>query len=157
MLKFIMQKIGFQPEIRRELAIRDKAMSGDMKLVCSPAALGSSAAVVNAAIAGSAGVFKRAVVVSLKTLEGDIHDWYDGPVAGGIGGLAFSVAHTSARGTVAIDASSPSTLTAGQAVITLDYTGTWAEGDTARLVVIPSLHGIQFGNHEAVSVDTLIA
>lgn len=129
-----------------------EAMSGDMVLVCTPATLGSSAAAVNAAIAGAGAKFQRTITCSLKNANGDAHIWYNGTID-------ISEAEvTNGDGAASINGGgSTVTLVAGVGSVTLDYVGAWAAADTETLT---------FGNNKmilgktltnATSVDTLIA
>lgn len=140
---------GFPLELRREILRRDKALSGDMLLVVSPATLASSAAAVNAAIGGAAAKFTRQVVVELQAANGERHDWFDG---------TFAIAATkSSSGTIAIaGALSVATFVNGRATITLEYTGTWTAADTATFTITGGAKlGYTISNK--TSVDTLAA
>jgi hypothetical protein len=140
---------GLQLELRREIALRDKALSGDLVLSVSPATLGSSAAAVNAAIGGAAAKFTRTVVIELQAANGDVHTWFDG---------TFAIAATkSSSGTVAIAGGiSVATLVNGRAVVTLEYTGTWASADTQTLTVTGGTK-LGYTVSNKTSVDTLVA
>ena len=129
--------------------LRSKAMSGDIALKCTPATLGSSAAAVTAAIAGAALKFTRTVVVTLETAAGDVHTWFSGT-------RDIAVARTGS-GTIAIAAAATAaTFVNGSASVVMEYTGTWADTNTATLTVTGStLLGHTVTNK--TSVDTLVA
>ena len=63
------------------MALRDKATAGDIVLIT--AAAGSSAAAVNAAIAGVNKKFTRTVTVTLKNAAATVQTWFNGnfPIA----------------------------------------------------------------------------
>lgn len=146
----IMNREGFQLELRKEIALRDKAMSGDMVLVVSPATLGSSAAAVNAVIDGDDEKFTRDVRIELQAANGDVHTWFDGT-------FAIAATKSSGSGAIAIAGGlSNATLKNGVAVVTLEYTGEWAEADTTTLTVTGGTKlGYTISNK--TSVDTLVA
>lgn len=126
------------------------AMSQDIILVATPATLGSSAAAVNAAIAGDDEKFTRTVAVKLTNTEGDTHAWYTGT-------LAIAVAKSSTSGVVAIaDSATTVSLVNGVGSVTLNYTGTWAAADTTTLTITGgTIMSATVTNK--TSIDTLIA
>lgn len=144
-----MNLIGIQPELRSYLSHMEDGMSNGFVLVVTPATLGSSAAAVNAAIAGAAGKFTRNVVVELQSPSGNPQTWFQG---------SFSIAGsevTAGDGT-ADTSENTVTLVDGKGVCTLEYIGTWALGDTATVTVTGgTLLGHTIANK--TSVDTLIA
>lgn len=145
----INKKLGVQPEMRVELQLRDKAMSGDLVIEVTPATCGSSATDVAAAIAGDDAKFQRTVKIRLKTASGDTHDWFDGS-------LTIAATKSSTSGVIAINGGvSSATFKDGCAEVTLNYTGTWASGDTSTLTVSGSLLGYTLTSK--TSVDTLVA
>jgi hypothetical protein len=162
-MEAIADLMAVQPELRREIELRDtadttrdtartltdKAMSGDLVLVVTPATLGSSAVAVTAAIGGAEGKFTRNVTVTLKTAGGDTHSWFNG---------TFSVAGsevTAGNGTCATSAATV-TLVNGVGTCTLEYIGTWALGDTATVTVTGGTK-LGYSITNKTSVDTLIA
>ena len=129
--------------------LRSLALSGDIALACSPAATGSSAAAVAAAIAGTASKFTRTVTVSLVTAAGDVHSWFSGT-------RDIAAARVGA-GTIGIAASATAvTFVNGVATVVLEYTGTWAAENTATLTVTGGTL-YEFTIENATSVDTLVA
>jgi hypothetical protein len=144
-----MNREGFQPASREEIAQRDKALSGDIILSVTPAVLGSSAAAVNAAIAGSAAKFTRKVSIELQSANSNLHGWFDGTFA--------IAASNTGSGTIAIAGGlTTATFTNGRASVTLEYTGTWAAADTATLTVTGGTK-LGYAVSNKTSVDTLIA
>lgn len=131
------------------LARLERALSGDLVLVCSPATKASSAAAVTTAIAGAG--FTRTVTVSLKNAAGDVHDWYDGTFA-----IAVSES-TAGNGVSAIvGGGSTVTLVDGVGSVDIAYTGNWAAADTQTLTVTGGTKlGYTISNK--TSVDTLVA
>lgn len=135
-------------------ALRALAMSGDMVFKCTPAALGSSAAVVNADIANAekGNKFVRTVIVTLETAAGAVHTWYSGKRD------AAAVANTPARdGDCDITGSATDiTFVNGAATVVIDYTLTWAATDTSTLTVTAgTLLGYTLS--DKTSIDTLVA
>lgn len=146
-MSLIKNKSGIQLELRKEMELRDKAISGDMILVVSPAALGSSAAAVTAAIAGSG--FTRDVVIELQAANGDVHSWFDGT-------FTIAIAEVTAGTGTASIVSTTATFENGRCTITITYIGTWAAADTATLTITGGTKlGYTIANK--TSVDTLIA
>jgi hypothetical protein len=141
--------IGIEPKNRDLLDQMSAGMNGELVLSVTPSTLGSSAAAVNTAIAGDG--FTRDVLVKLVDSNGRTHTWCD---------KSFSVAaseSTAGDGICSIvNSLSTIGLTDGDAKITLRYTGTWAEADTATLTVTGGeVMGTAVTNK--TSVDTLIA
>ncbi len=133
-----------------QLNAKADADSGDIILTATPATLGSSAAAVNAAIAGAAGKFTREVVVNLKNTEGTVLRWISKT-------FAIAVAKSSTSGLVAIaDAATTVDVQRGTGTVVIEYTGEWAEEDTVTLTVTGgTLESVALGNK--TSVDTLVA
>ena len=129
----------------------ERAMAGEIALIVSPATLGSSAADVNAAIATD-DKFVRRVKVELKaSADGDVHQWFTG---------SFSAAVTktgTGNGTAAIaDGGGSVELENGVGYVDIEYTGTWAVGDTCTLTITGgTIMGYSVSNE--TSVDTLVA
>lgn len=124
-------------------------LNGDIVLVLTPATTGSSAAGVAEAIEGDAGKFTREVVVTLEDSAGNIIKC----------GATFAIAVaevTAGDGVSAIaDEATNIVLEEGQGVVTLEYTGTWAAGDTCTLTVTGgTVAGVTVSNK--TSVDTLV-
>lgn len=147
-------KTTIKPEVMKPYAdvinVICDAMSLDIALSATPATLGSSAAAVNAAIAGAEKKFTREVIVKLTNTEGDTHSWYTGT-------FAIAVAKSSTSGVVAIaDEATTVDIINGIGTVVLEYTGTWAEADTTTLTVTGgTVQSVALGN--TTSIDTLVA
>jgi hypothetical protein len=125
-----------------------EALGSDLKIVA--AAAGSSAATVNAAIAGASAKFTRTVSIEIQNTAGTKNTGFNGSIP-------ISVAKVSTNGVIAIAGGiTYVTFVAGAASVVLEYTGTWAAGNTATLTIGP---GERYGYALAAgtSVDTLIA
>lgn len=131
-----------------------KALSTDIQVSISPAALGSSAAVVNAAINGAAEKFVRTVTVEIVTAAGERHVWLNELIT-------VLVNKTSTSGVVASpNVAAGCVITNGVGEVTLEYTGTWAAADVAIITVSGDnpVRGVDLLAQGSVdSVDTLIA
>lgn len=133
------------------LATQETALAGDLVIVATPAALGSSAAAVNAAIGGAAAKFTRQVRIELQNAAGDIHTWFNGS-------LAIAVAEITAGDGISAIAGGVSTVefVEGVGTITIEYTGTWAAADTQTLTITGGTI-LGYAVTDKTSVDTLIA
>jgi hypothetical protein len=132
-----------------KLDLKAAAMSGDMVYAASPATPGSSTAAVLAAIAGAAQKFTRSVTFTLKTAAGDTHTWFSGTVP-------LTIADNAAGAAAIADSATDATFVAGVATVVVEYTGTWAEGNTSTLTLdVGTLLGYTLV--DVTSVDTLIA
>lgn len=129
----------------------EKGLNGDLVLVATPATLGSSAAVVAAAIAGAAAKFTREITIELQSADGELHDWFNGTFA------ILKAEVTVGTGTAAIaGALTVATFVNGRAKVTLEYIGTWAAADTATLTITGSTK-LGYDITNKTSVDTLVA
>ena len=126
----------------------ERAMAGEMVLVVSPATLGSSAADVNEAI-GADGKFVRRVKVELKaSADGDVHQWFTGS-------LEAEVTPSGSGNAAIADNGDSVELENGVGYVDIEYTGTWAEGDTCTLTITGgTIMGYSVSNK--TSVDTLV-
>jgi ribosomal protein L18E len=133
------------------LEIQQKGISGDMVLVASPIALGSSAAAVTAAIAGAAAKFTRDVTIKLQTAAGEVHSWFNGTFAIAVAEVTAGSGVSAIAGGVAV-----ATFVNGVATVTINYTGVWAAADTQTLTITGSTK-LGYAITNKTSVDTLIA
>lgn len=62
---------GIQPELRKQLLLRDKALSGDMVLSPSITTFTETATTAT-------GTWTKTIRVELQTNSGDLHDWFCG-------------------------------------------------------------------------------
>jgi hypothetical protein len=124
-------------------------VSGDMIITPSPATLGSSAAAVNAAIAGAG--FTRTVAVTLQNTAGKTLYPYNGT-------LPVSVAEvTAGDGTSNLAGVTEITFVSGVASVEITYIGTWANTDIQTLTIGSTSTVLGYSVADATSVDTLIA
>jgi hypothetical protein len=120
-MSLINNKAGIQPVLRDEFDLRDKAMSGDLVWVVTPATVGTTA---------TDAAWERTVHVELQTASGEVHEWFSDVIATG-----NSIAHSSSAG-VATIAETDLDIVDGQALVTI--TGTEADwlGGTAQVDAI---------------------
>lgn len=104
------RNMGFPPELRKELLLRDKAASGDIVLSSSLTTYGTPATTATQA-------FTKATTWKLKTASGDLHDWFCGP-------LTCAVADSAVTGIVNKDGGINTTVwfNGGVTVVTLQST-----------------------------------
>jgi len=129
----------------------EKALSGDIALVLTPATPGSSAAKVATAVAGAAEKFIRTVEFAVKDAAGNVHTWFNGDITIGI-------AETTAGDGVSAIAGSATVvnLVEGVGNIDIEYTGTWAAADTCTLTTTQrDIAGVTIA--AKTSKDTLVA
>ena len=128
-----------------------KAIAGDIALEITPATTGGSSADIATAIAGENLKYTRDIGIKLVDINGATHDWYNGS-------MDIAVTETTAGdGTSAIAASATTvTFIKGEAIVTLEYIGTWAEADTQTLTVTGG-NILAYAVADKTSVDTLIA
>jgi hypothetical protein len=131
------------------LEILEKALNGDLVLEVTPATTSNSVTTVNNEISAN-GKFTRDVVIKLKTVAGEVHEWFNGT-------FAISASATTTSGAIAIAGGlTEATFAEGQTTVTLEYTGTWASGETATLTVTGGSK-LGYTISDATSVDTLTA
>ena len=107
--------------LRDALVLRDKAASGDILWVLTPAVVVSLP---------TAAAFTRDVLVELKTAAGEVHDWFNDAISTGV-----SIADDSTAGTATI-ASTTLTIVNGKAVITVSGDeAAWLDTETDTLTV----------------------
>ncbi len=112
--------VGISPILRSELNLRDKAYSGDLVFVVTPATV---------APVPRSTAWTRTVVVKLQTAAGEVHTWFDSAIANGV-----SIGDTGG-GTASIPST---TLTFVQGVASVVVSGTaatWANTETDTLTV----------------------
>lgn len=140
-----------QPDFWRYMAQKEKGMGGDIVAAATPATPGSSAAAVAAAIGGAAAKFTRTVTIKLQDAAGNVHDWFNGQ-------LGITIAEvTAGDGVAAIAAgATKATFVEGVATVVVEYTGTWALGDTSTLTLTQATV-LGYTVAAKTSVDTLVA
>lgn len=127
----------------QELAMMQKAMSGDIVMVVSPDTTGTSA---------TDNGFTRDVTVSIETAIGEVHGWVNTTIASKV---ALTMSETAGTGDATI-ASTSLILVNGVANITITGTGVWAEDETNTLTISAiELCGMSVTGD--TSVDTIVA
>lgn len=117
----LIDKMGIQPELKRELSVRDKAMSGDLVFIVTPATVTTTA---------TAAAWTRTVLIELKTAAGELHSWFNKAIATGV-----SIADTSTAGTATI-ASTTLTFVNGQATVVVSGdAAAWLATETDTLTI----------------------
>lgn len=110
----INKKIGIQPAVRKELALRDKAMAGDMIWVVDPSTVNTTP---------TSDAWTRTVITELQTAAGEVHSWYSDAIATGV-----SVADTSSAGTATIPATTLTVVNGRVAVVVSGDAQDWLGG-----------------------------
>ena len=128
-----------------------KAVAGNMIIEVTPSTIGSSAADILAAIVGENLKYTRDIKLKLIAIDGSTHDWYNGA-------MNIAVTETTAGDGTSTIADNQTTVTFinGEATVTVEYIGTWAEADTQTLTITGgNILGYAITNK--TSIDTLIA
>ena len=116
----INDRLGIQPEVRGQMSLRDKALSGDIVWVLTPATVTP---------VPTTSAWTRTVVVELQTAAGEVHTWFNDAIASG-----NSIADTGG-GTASI-VSTTLTIVDGKASVVVSGTeATWANGETDTYTV----------------------
>lgn len=114
-------EIGIQPEIRDEIALRDKAMAGDLIFVVTPATVTP---------APRATAWTRTVKIALKTSAGEIHTWFNKAITSGV-----SIADTSTAGTASIPSTTLTFVEGEASVVISGDAQDWLNTETDTLTV----------------------
>jgi len=117
----ILKKLGIQPAVRKELALRDKALAGDIVWVVTPATVTP---------APTSAAWNRSVRIELQTAAGEVHEWFSKAITTGV-----SIGDTSTAGTASIPST---TLTVTDGVATVVVSGDeadWLDTETDTLTV----------------------
>ncbi len=133
---------GIQPELRKYLAMKEKAAAGDILMVITPTATGTSA---------TTAAFTRTVSISIESAAGEVHTWANGSFT-----TSLAVAASTEGSGAASIVSSTLTLVDGKADIVVSCTGVYAANDTCTLTV----SNIALMGHTVTagtSVDTIVA
>jgi len=117
----ILSKIGLSPELKKEIQLRDKAFSGDLVWVVSPATTGQVA---------KATAWTRSVVVELKTAAGEVHTWFSKAIASGV-----SIGDTSVAGTATIPATTLTIVNGRATVVVSGDAQAWLANETDTLTI----------------------
>ena len=117
----LIQGVAVQPQLREEISLRDKAMSGDIVFAITPATV---------APAPTSAAWTRDVVVEVQDASGNVHTWINQDYA-----AALAIADTSTAGTASITSTTLS-LVNGRAVVTVSGDGVaWLNAETDTLTV----------------------
>lgn len=117
----IIYKTGIQPHIRKELAQRDKALSGDIVMVISPATV---------APAPTSEAWTREVLITIESADGELHDWLTASYS-----TKLSIADTSVAGTASIVSTTLSIVNGKAVVIVTGSEHNWLNSETDTLTV----------------------
>ncbi len=115
----ILTRKGIQLATRQEMALRDKALSGDMVLSITPATV---------APAPRATAWTRTVTIRLKDAAGNVHTWYNGT-------LTVSIADDSTAGTATITDTTPNMVNGVCTVVISGDAQDWLNTETDTLTV----------------------
>ena len=115
----ILKKVGIQPAVRNEFYLRDKALSGDLVWVVTPATV---------VVAPTEEDWTRTVVVELQTAAGEVHTWFSDEISSG-----NSIANTG-DGTASI-VSEILTIVNGRAEVVVSGIDGWDNTDTDTYTV----------------------
>ena len=117
----IEKNLGIEPEVRKEIALRDKAMAGDMLFVVTPATV---------APVPTAAAWTRTVVVALQSAAGEIHTWFNKAITTGV-----SVGDTSTAGTATIPSTTLTFVDGKATVVVSGDAAAWLTTETDTLTV----------------------
>jgi hypothetical protein len=113
--------LAIQPQLRDEIALRDKAMAGDMVMSIVPTTV---------APAPTSSAWTRNVIIEIQTAAGEVHTWLDQAYT-----TTLSIADTSTAGTASI-VSTTLTLDKGRAVVVVSGDEQdWLDTETDTLTV----------------------
>jgi len=117
----LIQGVAIQPQLRDEISLRDKAMSGDIVFVITPATV---------APVPTSAAWTRDVVVEIQDASGNRHTWLNGDYA-----TSLTIADTSTAGTATITSTTLS-IDEGRAVVTVSGDAVdWLATETDTLTV----------------------
>ena len=116
-------KIGLAPELRKEISIRDKAMSGDIIINILTA---------NVTPAPTAAIWSYTVLFQLEDSNGNVHNWFNGDIAA-------SAADTSAVGTASVGDATPAVVNGVGSVVFSGDAASWLDTETATCTISGTL------------------
>jgi hypothetical protein len=128
-------RVGIQKEVRDEISIRDKAMSGDITIEILTA---------DVAPAPTAAIWSYTVNFQLIDTNGNVHNWYNGDIVA-------AASDTSAAGTAAVDDTSPAVVNGVGSVVLSGDAAAWLDTETA----LCTLNGTVLGKTLANKVFTV--
>ena len=117
----LIQGVAIQPQLREEIALRDKAMSGDIVFAITPATV---------APAPTSAAWERDIVIEIQDASGNAHTWINQDYA-----TSLTIADTSTAGTATIESTTLS-LVNGRAVVTVSGdVAAWLNSESDTLTV----------------------
>ena len=117
----LIQSTAIQPQLRDEISLRDKAMSGDIVFVITPAAV---------APVPTSAAWTRDVVIEVQDASGNVHTWINQDYA-----TSLAIANTSTAGTASITSTTLS-IDEGRAVVTVSGDAVaWLNAESDTLTV----------------------
>ena len=120
-MSLIKNREGIQPAVKDEVSLRDKAMSGDLVFVVTPATV---------APVPTSAAWTRTVVVELQTAAGEVHTWFDKAITSGV-----SIADTSTAGTATIPSTTLTFENGRASVVVTGSAHAWLNTETDTLTV----------------------
>ena len=120
----LIQGVATQPQLREEIALRDKAMSGDIVFAITPATV---------APAPTSAAWERSITIEIQDASGNVHTWINQDYA-----TSLAIADTSTAGTASITSTTLS-IVEGRAVVAVAGDAVaWlnAESDTLTVSAI---------------------
>lgn len=134
--------IAIAPKLREEMALRDKALAGDIVFVVTPETVDRTA---------TSDAWTRTVVVELQTSAGEVHTWLDKAITSGV-----SIEDDSTEGTASIT-STTLNLEKGRAEIVVSGDAEdWVDEDTNTLTVAEATI-LGYTVASKTSVETIVA
>jgi len=138
----ILNKIGFSPELKKEIELRDKALSGDLVWVVTPATTGKAARTT---------AWTRSVIVELQTAAGEVHTWFSKAITSGV-----TIADTSTAGTATIPSTTLTIVNGRATVVVSGNAVAWLATETDTLTV-PQATILGYTVAAKTSVETFTA
>lgn len=126
----IEKKIGIPPYIRDEIAIRDRAMSGDIAIEILTA---------DVAPAPTSDVWSYTIKFQLVDSHGNVHNWYNGNIAAAAG-------DTSTAGTASVDDATPAVVDGVGTVVLQGDAQDWLNAETATCTLNGTVLGVSLAN-----------
>lgn len=117
----ILKELGLKPKLREVLDLRDKALSGDIVWVVSPATV---------APLPTAAAWTRNVIIELQDADGNVHDWFNSAISSGV-----AIADTSTAGTATIPATTLTIVNGRAVVVVSGDEAAWLDTETDTLTV----------------------
>lgn len=122
--------LSVHPVLRREFAVRDRAMSGDIVINILTA---------DVTPAPTAAVWNYVIKFELVDSKGNVHNWYNGDIVATAG-------DTSAAGTASVDDGTPAVVNGIGTVTLSGDAAAWLNTETATCTLNGSVLGVTLGN-----------